>query len=102
MDKVKALVWWSSSCGCIELQLNTIDCAKINTSGPSDREVKELSNRPEIVEQLDKINNNIMAKVLDECGCWTDQQLTIREDNIQRLLWLAACDTDDDEQEDQK
>ena len=84
--------WWSSSSGRIELQIDFDDARAINQPGPADEAVRELSRAPYIAEQLAKLDPKLLASELREWGAWDDAELADHEQNLQRILWLAACD----------
>ena len=91
--------WWTSTTGSIELQMTAEQAASVNHSGPCDDDVQVLSEDPAIIKQLAEIKDETMREVLDEYGAWDEEQLSNRDDNIQRLLWIAGCDIDDNTQE---
>jgi hypothetical protein len=87
--------WWTSSCGEIELQMTVEQASSVNHPGQCDDEVLVLSQHPLIVEQIGKIDKDVLAKVLREYGAWDDEQLKDHDENIQRLVWIAGCDIDE-------
>lgn len=84
--------WWSTSSGKIELQIAFDDACAINKPGPADSAVLALSLEPYIAEQLDKIDPKLLADELDGWGAWDEAELADHGQNLQRILWLAACD----------
>jgi len=88
--------WWTSSSGRIELEIPLEVAASINHSGPADADVAAARKIPFIAEQLDKIDQDTLAAELKEYGAWDDEELADREASLDRLLWVAACDVDDE------
>lgn len=87
--------WWTSSSGEIELQMTAKQASSVNHPGQCDSEVLVLSQHLLIVKQIDKIDKDVLAKVLSGYGAWDDEQLKDHDENVQRLVWLAGCDIDD-------
>lgn len=84
--------WWSSSSGRIELKITFDDARAINHPGPADGDVLALSRKPYIAEQLAKLDRELLAKELKEWGAWDETERADHDQNLQRILWLAACD----------
>ena len=53
---------------------------------------RSLSRQPYIAEQLAKLDPKLLAKELSEWGAWDEAELADHDQNLQRILWLAACD----------
>lgn len=89
-------IWWSSSSGRIEIQL-TKDQAESASVGGVDNEsaIDELLTNPEISSQFDDISDDILKSELEEYGAWDDEELSDREMNIKRVIWLAAGEISD-------
>ena len=60
--------------------------------GPCDADVKEGANIPSIKRQLAKIDPEQLRKELREYGAWDDEELSNHQDNLERILWIAAGD----------
>jgi hypothetical protein len=60
-------------------------------SGSCDEDVKYLSRLPAIRRQLDKIQPDVIAVELKGYGAWDEKELKDHDQNIQRILWIAAC-----------
>ena len=58
--------------------------------GTCDDDVKALSELPQIKRQFKKINPADIAKELQEYGAWDEVELSDHDQNIQRILWIAA------------
>ena len=85
-------MWWTSSCGRIELNITKKQAANASHSGRCDADVFALSNVPAIKRQLKKVDAALLVARLAELGAWDESELTDHETNLQRLLWLACCD----------
>lgn len=59
-------------------------------SGDCELDVNALI--PKLKKQLDKIDPKLLADELREYGAWDTVQLSNHADNLQRLVWVAACD----------
>ena len=45
-----------------------------------------------IAEQLAKLDPKLLASELKERGAWDEAELADHDQNLQRILWIAACD----------
>jgi hypothetical protein len=71
----------------------TLDQARTAShSGSCDDDVKWLSQRPHIANQLDAIDPALLADELREYGAWDETELADHDQNLQRLVWIAAGD----------
>jgi hypothetical protein len=59
-------------------------------SGPCDEDVKRAMKLPEVQSELSKINPDQLIKELSEYGAWEPYQLANHNDNLERILWIAA------------
>lgn len=84
--------WWSSGCGQLMLQLTMQEAAGASHQGQCDGDVLALSSQPHIREQLNALDPALLAEELKGYGAWSDADLADREQNLQRVLWLAAGD----------
>ena len=89
--------WFSTGSGRIELEMTVEQAASVSHSGPCDDDVVALSEVPEIKKQLDKIDTELLKNELSEYGAWDDTELSDHNQNIQRILWIAGCDIDEQE-----
>lgn len=87
-------IWWVGS--SIGIQL-TKDQAESASVGGVDNEsaIDELLTNPEISSQFDDISDDILKSELKEYGAWDDEELSDREMNIKRVIWLAAGEISD-------
>lgn len=58
--------------------------------GQCDCDVAELSRVPAIARQLAKITPEALRAELKEYGAWDAAELADHDQNLQRILWLAA------------
>jgi hypothetical protein len=85
-------MWYSSGSGRIELQMTLEQARGASHQGECDADVKWLSRQPKIAKQLAKLDPKVVADELREYGAWNAGELADHEQNLQRLLWLAAGD----------
>jgi len=83
-------MYYSSSCGRIELNITKKQAATCAHSGHCDADVLALSKVPSIARQLSKVNADILRDELSGYGCWDDVELSDHAQNLQRLLWIAC------------
>ena len=86
------LVWYSSGSGRIELQMTMEQAQSASHSGECDEDTRELSKVPAIAEQLERIDQSVLSSELREFGAWSMEELADHDHNLQRILWLGACD----------
>ena len=84
--------WFSTSSGLIELEMTLEQANTASHSGSCDDDVKWLSQQPDIAKQLEAIDPKLLARELDEYGAWDDAELADHDQNLQRLVWIAAGD----------
>ncbi len=89
--------WWTESLGRIELSMSVEQAEMVPLSGQADDNVLALSQEPEIKAQIDKIKPELLVECLSEYGAWDTEELKDHEQNIQRILWLAACDIQEED-----
>lgn len=87
------LLWYSSGNGRIELQMTREQAESASHSGDCDEDTRELSKVPAIAEQLARIEPGVLSGELKEYGAWDAKELKDQDQNLLRLLWVAACDT---------
>jgi hypothetical protein len=84
---------WTSSSGKLTLTFPSLElCTRCSHPGPCDLDVRDVSEEPEIAEQLATIDVAQLAAELREYGAWDAEELADHAQNLQRLLWCAACD----------
>lgn len=76
----------------IFLTLTRAQAESASHTGRCDDDVKTLSEVPGIARQLAKLDPLTLIRELKEYGAWDTEELSDHEQNLQRILWLAACD----------
>jgi hypothetical protein len=85
------LLWFAGNYG-IELQMTMEQAESASHSGDCDEDTQELSKVPTIADQLAKLDAVTLSNELKEYGAWDAEELADHTQNLQRILWLAACD----------
>lgn len=85
-------IWWTSSSGRIDLEMTLEQAQGAAHQGQCDEDVLVLSRVPEIASQLAAIDPALLSYELREYGAWDEDERKDHEQNLQRLLWLAAND----------
>lgn len=88
--------WWTCGSGLIELHFTEEEARMVPLSGRADDGVAALSRVPGIAEKVAALDPALVAKELREYGAWDDEELRDHEQNIQRLLWIAASDVQEE------
>jgi hypothetical protein len=94
--------WWTESLGRIEIQMTLEQAEMVPLSGQCEHGTCLLAKEKDVMAQLDKYTPELIAECLNEYGCWSLEDLKDHEANILRLLWMAASDIqeqEDDEDE---
>ena len=89
-------MWYSSSSGKIELQITKAQAASCSHQGDCYADVEILRKNPKIARQLREIDPLELIQELKEFGAWEDEELQDHEINLNRILWSACCDIDED------
>jgi len=89
--------WWTESLGRIEIEMTLEQAEMVPLMGQADDGVYLLSQEKDVMAQLDKYTPELIAECLKEYGAWDDEELKDHKQNIQRLLWIAACDLQEKE-----
>ena len=74
-----------------ELAMTLDDARSPSHQGQCDDDVRALSEVPGIRQQLDALDPEKVRAELKEYGAWDAEDLADHEQNLQRVLWLAAC-----------
>lgn len=85
-------MYWTSGCGRIELTMTMKQAEGAHHQGSCDEDVAALARNPKIARQLAKIAPATLASVLREYGAWDAEQLADHDENLRRILWIAAGD----------
>lgn len=91
-DSMEGMRCWSSGCGRLNLWLTLEDAASASHQGQCDDDVKALSEKDYVACQLEKMDAAQIAADLKGYGAWDAAELADHGQNLQRLVWLAACD----------
>jgi hypothetical protein len=83
-------MYWTSGCGRIELTMTLAQAQSASHQGQCDEDVRALSKVPVIRRQLAKIDPALLREELNGYGAWDEQELADHDQNLQRILWLAA------------
>lgn len=75
-----------------ELQLTLEDALSASHQGQCDHDVSALSRVPYVAEQLMALDPAAVRAELKEYGAWDADELADHDQNLQRVLWLAAGD----------
>ena len=86
-----------TTCGRIEIPLKGSEIKSICTTGDNDMAVETVANSPFIGNWLERYSDEMIQHVLAEYSCWSEEELTQRQSNIHRLVWLLAWDIFDSE-----
>lgn len=80
--------------GSIELPIEIVNmCPK---SGPADTAIAEMLKLPEVIAEMNEIDKDKLKLELKEYGAWSNDELSIHEDNITRILWIACGNIQDE------
>lgn len=85
-------MWFTSSHGTIEIQMTKEQARFASHPGQCDADVRELSNHRKIRAQLQRIDPKVLRDELREYGAWSEEELADHDQNLQRILWIAAGD----------
>ena len=88
--QIQGPMWFSTSSGRIELKMTLDQARSASHQGQCDPDVRDLSKVPAIARQLAKIDPRTLRGELREYGAWDAEELADHDQNLQRLLWLAA------------
>lgn len=99
MENTRKKRWWSSSSGKIELWMFQEQADSVHHSGECDKDVDLLAHTSNILGQTAALDADVLREVLDEYGCWDENELKDNVANVQRLLWIAGCDIAEEEDE---
>jgi len=96
-------MFWTSSAGRIELIITKRQAGKGHHQGQCLPDILELLKDRSISYQLNKIKPEVLKQELDEYGGWEDEELNHHAKNLERILWLACGDLqEEDDWEDEE
>lgn len=82
---------WASF-NSFEIKMTKAQALSASHQGQCDDDVASLVALPVIRRQLNKISNSVLAAELREYGVWTAVDLSDRQANEYRIIWIAAGD----------
>jgi len=85
-------MWFSTSSGRIELKMTKTQAESAAHSGRCDDDVAFLTREKSIARQLAKIDPDLLRDELREYGAWDEQELVDHDQNLARIVWIAAWD----------
>ena len=85
-------MFYTSSNGCIEIQMTHKQAVSCTHPGDCEADVRALSLNRVIWKQLTKIDPAALRDELEGYGAWPDEELADHQENLQRILWIAAGD----------
>jgi hypothetical protein len=85
-------MWFTSSHGTIEIEMTLAQAQSASHQGQCDADVLALSQHRKIRPQLERIDPEVLRQELREYGAWDEQELADHQQNLQRILWIAAGD----------
>ncbi len=80
----------------IVLKITKSDAKKGSHPGQCDKDVLELSKKPYIAKQLMNMDKDWLKKELSEYGAWEKEELEDHNENLQRILWIACGDINEE------
>lgn len=83
------LHWWLSGCGRVELVIQETDARDCSHPGPCDDDVNALLSARYIQIQMEKFTDE---QIRDALVGYSDWDLSNRDANKQRILWIACGD----------
>lgn len=89
-------MWWTSSSGRIELNITKAQAAGAAHQGQCDSDVLALSLEAKIKRQLSAVPADDLRDELRYYGAWDEEELQDHAQNLQRLLWLACGDINEE------
>lgn len=81
---------WYSNLYMIPIELTPDQIATCTHQGDCTENVQATV--AEIADQLSMVNPEDIADELQEFGAWSEDELSNHQDNLERLVWTAACD----------
>lgn len=83
---------YHSGCGRIELKMTLAQAQSASHPGPCDADVAALVRARNISWQLTRIDPATLRDELRGYGAWDETELADHDQNLQRLIWIAAGD----------
>jgi hypothetical protein len=92
--------FYTRGCGRIEIEMSMEQAQSASHQGRCDDDVAMLAAEPDIAAQLEKIKPDVLRDELRDYGAWDADELADHEQNLQRIVWLAAGDIVENEHDD--
>lgn len=92
---------WSSSCGRVEFEMTRAQAHHAFHVGDCEGTVREIMEDEKIKKQLAELTDEQLKSVLRPLGAWDEEELSSREENLLRFVWIVAGDIVDGEYEDE-
>ena len=94
--------WFISSSGLIQFQLTMEQAHKGHHQGHCDADIKEMTvSDKEVIAALSEIDPATLRDELREYGAWDDNELADHTANLERILWLACGQIQDEHFQDE-
>jgi hypothetical protein len=74
------------------IEMTKAQAESASHSGPCDEDVEGLLNTPKLRRQLAKLDPETLRLTLKEYGAWDAEELADHEQNLHRIVWIAAGD----------
>jgi len=85
-------LWFTSSSGRIELRMTLTQAESMSHSGQCGADVNTGRECPSLAAQLAAVDPAALRAELKEYGAWDADELSDHNANLDRILWIAACD----------
>jgi hypothetical protein len=80
-------IWFSGNYG-VEFQMTLAQAKRGSHQGSCDSDVKVLVE--ELANELEQIDPVQLKRELADYGAWNERELANHQDNLERIVWLAA------------
>lgn len=88
----RTYTWFDGTYGDCNITLTMDQAESCAHAGQCDADVLDLSRLPAVAADLAAITPESARRCLKEYGAWDADELADHDQNLQRLLWLAAND----------
>lgn len=92
VNAMKTFTWFDGTYGDCNVTLTLDQAESASHAGQCDHDVCELSRVPSIAAALAAISPESAVRCLSGYGAWDAGELSDHDQNLQRILWLAAGD----------
>lgn len=80
--------------GSIELPIEIWDLCP--HTGAADESIAYMRTLPEVIAELSGLDPDKLRTELQEYGAWDEQELADHNENLNRILWIAAGQVQED------